>query len=69
MWGHEEICDEKVGHSTKWLGTTGLNDSASPKIVIRMCSNFFRFILKVLLTFECCRGDPYTTANRNFAHS
>ena len=24
--------------------------------------------LKVLQLFECCRGDPYMTANRNLVH-
>ena len=27
---------------------------------------FFRFVFKVLELFECSRGDPYMTANRNF---
>ena len=39
-----------------------LNDSASPKLVIRIYSNFF----KVLELFECRRGDPFMIANRNF---
>ena len=30
-----------------------LNDSASPKMVIKMYLHFFRFILKVLELFEC----------------
>ena len=45
-----------------------LNYSASPKMVIKIYFNLFRF-LKVLEVFECSRGDPYTTANRNFVHS
>ena len=43
-----------------------LNDSASPKMVIEMYFIFFRFFEKVLELFECRRGDPYMTANRNF---
>ena len=42
-----------------------LNDSACLKMVIKI-------YLKVLELFECCRGYPYMTANRNFvrfAHS
>ena len=39
-----------------------LNDSASPKMIIKMYLIFF----KVLKLFECRRGDPYMTANKNF---
>ena len=41
------------------------NISASLKIVIQICFHFFKFFLKVLELFECRRGDPYMTANRN----
>ena len=36
-----------------------LNDSASPKMVIKMSFIFFRFLLKVLELFECRRGNLY----------
>ena len=45
-----------------------LNDSASPNTLFQ----FFLTFLKVLELFECRRGDPYKTGNRNivlFAHS
>ena len=49
-----------------------LNDSADPKMVIKLYFNFYDFFLKVLEQSEGRRGDPYMTANRNFvrfAHS
>ena len=49
-----------------------LNDSASPKMVMKAYFNFFRFLLKVLELFEYWRGNPYITTNKNFvsfAHS
>ena len=55
-----ESYDEKVG----WFII--LNYLASSKMVIKMYSNFFRFLLNVLEIFECQRCDPYMTANRNF---
>ena len=42
-----------------------LNYLASPKMVIKMYLHFFPIFLKVLELFECRRGDPYMTANRN----
>ena len=39
-----------------------LNVSASLEITIQMNYTF----LKILELFECRRGDPYMTANRNF---
>ena len=45
---------------------------SSLKIVINMYFNFFRLLVKVLELFECRRGNPYITANRDivrFAHS
>ena len=44
-----------------------LNDSAGPKVVIKMYINIFRFII-FFLKVECRRGDPYMTATRNFVH-
>ena len=46
-----------------------LNDSASSEMVIQIYFHFFRYFLKVLELFECRRGDPYMTTNRNFVHS
>ena len=43
-----------------------LNDSAGTKMVIQIYFKFFRLFLRVLEPFECRRGEPYTTANRNF---
>ena len=45
-----------------------LNDSANPKMGIKMYFNFFPIpiFLKVLELFECRRGDQHMTANRNF---
>ena len=40
-----------------------LNDAASPKMVIKMYFNIFPIFLKL---FECCTGNPFMTANRNF---
>ena len=37
-----------------------LSNSASPKMVIKIYFNFFRFFSKVLQLFECRRGDPAT---------
>jgi len=45
-----------------------LNDSANLKMVIKMYLHFFRFFLKVLELFKCCRGDRYTAADRNFRY-
>ena len=44
-----------------------LNDSASPKMVICINFNFFFDFLKILELFECRRGDPLMTTNKNFA--
>ena len=41
---------------TGWI--TVLNDSASPKMVMKIYLYFFRFFSKVLELFECQRGDP-----------
>ena len=38
-----------------------LNDLASPKMVIKICVNIFRYFLNVLELFECRRG-PYMTS-------
>ena len=43
------------------------NDSASPKIVIKMYFNFFLLFLKVSELVECRRDYPYMTANKNFS--
>ena len=45
-----------------------LNNSASPKMAIKMYFNFFNSFLKVLELFECRRGNPYITVNRIFVH-
>ena len=53
-------------------GSLFLNDSASPKMGIKIYFNIFRFFIKVVELFECRRSDSYTTANRKFvrfAHS
>ena len=36
------------------------------KIIIKIYFNIFPIFLKVLDQFECCRGDPYMTANRTY---
>ena len=44
-----------------------LNDSASPKMVMKVYFILFQFFfLQVLEMFECRRGKPYMPANRNF---
>ena len=44
-----------------------LNNSAIPKMVIKMFLDLFRFKKKkVLELFECQQGDPYMTVSRNF---
>ena len=70
------IFREKNRQRALWLVRAGSGrarcDSASSKIVIKIHFNYFRFFLKVLELFECRRGNPYKTANRNFvriAHS
>ena len=46
-----------------------LNDSASPKMVIKLYFNFCQFFKKILELFECRPCDLYMTDDRNFAHS
>ena len=43
-----------------------LNDSTSPKMIIKIYFNFFQIFVKVLELFGCCWGKPYTTADGNF---
>ena len=53
---------DKLSNSVMFV----LNDSAGPKVVIKLHFNFFRSFLKVLKLSECRRGDPLMTANKNF---
>ena len=67
-----QIEDLNEGSVKKHYGRVGpdrsivLNDSASPKMVIKIYSNFLQLFVKVLQLFECRRSDPYMTAYRNF---
>ena len=48
------------------VGPVHLNDSVSPKMVIKICFNIFRFFKKYLGQFECRRCNTYMTANSYF---
>ena len=58
-------------HSENSAGATRLdivmNNLASPRTVIEIDLNFFRFL--VLELFECRRGDLHKTATRKFVRS